>query len=165
MFEAFVFYLLATVAVGSAVAIVLARDIVRAAVWLLGALGAAAGLYFLLAAYFLGAVQLIVYVGGTLVLIIFGVMLTGRSPWARQRPSRWEVLAAALTCSLLFGTVVGVLTETDWAGRARGATEGQTVAELGRELLTTYLVPFEAVSVLLLVVMIGAAYLARVERR
>jgi len=162
--EAVVFYLFAAVAVLSAVGIVLTRNIVRAAIWLLGTLGAVAGLYFLLAANFLGAIQLIVYVGGTLVLIIFGVMLTSRVPGARLPLRRWEVVAGIAVCGLLFAALSFALLSADWASRARPREEGYTVAMIGRELLTTYLVPFEVASVLLLVVMIGAAYLARPEK-
>jgi NADH:ubiquinone oxidoreductase subunit 6 (subunit J) len=162
--EAALFYIFAAVAVLSAVGIVLTRNIVRAAIWLLGTLGAAAGLYFLLAANFLGAIQLIVYVGGTLVLIIFGVMLTSRTPGARLPLRRWEVIGGGAVCGLLFAALSFVLLKADWAARANPSEHGYTVAQIGNELLTTYLVPFEVASVLLLVVMIGAAYLARPEK-
>jgi len=162
--EAVVFYLFAAVAVVSAVGIVLTRNIVRAAIWLFGTLGAVAGLYFLLVANFLGAIQLIVYVGGTLVLIIFGVMLTSRTPGARLPLRRWEVVAGVAVCGLLFAALSIVLLKANWMSHARPSGDGYTVATIGNELLTTYLVPFEVASVLLLVVMIGAAYLARPEK-
>ncbi len=102
MLEAILFYLFAGVVAVSGLAIVLSRNIVRAAAWLLGALGGVGALYFLMAANFLGAVQLIVYAGGTLVLIIFGVMLTSRHTAAQIRPRRWEIIAGAVVCALLF---------------------------------------------------------------
>jgi NADH:ubiquinone oxidoreductase subunit 6 (subunit J) len=163
--EAVVFYLFAAVAVVSAVGIVLTRNIVRAAIWLLGTLGGVAGLYFLMAANFLGAIQLIVYVGGTLVLIIFGVMLTSRSPGARLPLRRWEIISGAAVCGLLFAALSFVLVRANWTAYATPSAELYTVARIGNELLTDYLVPFEVASVLLLVVMIGAAYLARPEKK
>ncbi len=163
MIEALLFYGFAAVAVVSALAVVLSRNIVRAAAWLLGTLGAVAGLYFLLAATFLGAIQLIVYAGGTMVLIVFGVMLTSRLPGARLPVRRWELLGGAVVCLVLSVSLIAALRQGAWTERADPAG-GPSVAAIGHELLTTYLVPFEAASVLLLAVMIGAAYLARPEK-
>ena len=88
------FYLFAAMAVVSAIGVVVSRNIVRTAVCLLFTLLGVAGLYFLLHAEFLAAVQLVVYAGGTLILIIFGVMLTSKSPFSRFGPSRIEVVVA-----------------------------------------------------------------------
>jgi len=165
MLEAVLFYLFAGVVAVSGLAIVLSRNIVRAAAWLLGALGGVGALYFLMAANFLGAIQLIVYAGGTLVLIVFGVMLTSRHAAAQARPRRWEIIAGTAVCALLFAAMSAALLRTEWSSDANPATGGYPIAEIGNELLTTYLVPFEVTSVLLLVVMIGAAYLARPERK
>ncbi|MFQ5491722.1 MAG: NADH-quinone oxidoreductase subunit J [Phycisphaerae bacterium] len=162
LFEAAAFYLFGGLAVVSALAICVSRDIVRMAVWLFATLSSVAVLYFLLAAYFVGAVQLIVYAGGTLVLLIFGVMLTNKSPWVRLEVRRGEMILGALVAGLLVLALLGVVLETQWLTTA--PAEPAAMATLGKELLTTYLVPFEAASVLLLVVMIGAAYLARQER-
>ncbi len=116
--------------------------------------------YFLLAANFLGAIQLIVYVGGTLILLIFGVMLTSKSPWARFEPPSSELFAATLVCGTLLGCLMWVLQGTAWYA-GKGAMPGASVADLGRRLLTVYLVPFEVAGVLLMIVMVGAAHLAR----
>jgi NADH-quinone oxidoreductase subunit J len=163
--EAVIFYSFAGVALLSALGVVLSQNIVRTAVCLFFTLGAMAGFYFLLAANFVGAVQLIVYAGGTLVLIIFGVMLTGRSMVAHFRPRWFEVLAGTTACGLLLVGLVAVLCREPWAGSDRPMTVAPTIEAVGVRLLTDYLVPFEVVSVLLLVAMIGAAYLARPERR
>jgi NADH-quinone oxidoreductase subunit J len=135
--------------------------------WLMGALSSAAGLYFLLGANFLGVVQLIVYAGGILVLIVFGVMLTGRSPFLRFDPRPAETALAALVGVLLFAAFSAVLLGSAWPPLpgAVPVRQAATVREIGRALLTDYLLPFEVVSVLLLAVMIGAAYLARPVRR
>ena len=163
--EAFAFYLFAGVALLSAVAIVVTRDIVRAAVGLLGTLGGVACLYFLLNANFLAAIQLIVYVGGTLILIVFGVMLTSKSPGAVFTATRRQAVVATLVALLLAGGLCTLMLQADWPKPATAApmTESPRVKDIGETLLTDYLVPFEVASVLLLVVMIGAAYLARPE--
>ncbi len=165
MFESFVFYIFAGVALASAIGCVVTTNIVRTALWLLGTLGGVAGLYFLLFANLLGAIQLIVYAGGTLILIIFGVMLTSKSPWLKFNPKRWEIAIATVVAILLFLGLTGALLSVDWNSGKSELSQNALVSQIGTALLTTYLVPFEVASVLLLVVMIGAAYLARAERR
>lgn len=160
--EAAFFYGFALVVIVSALAICISKNIVRMAVWLFITLGSVAVLYFLLAAYFIATIQLIVYAGGTLVLLIFGVMLTSKSPWARFEIKRGELLAAVVVSVLLAVALIGTLMGTEWPQDQ--PAEPHAVATLGTELLTTYLAPFEVASVLLLAVMIGAAYLARQEK-
>lgn len=160
--EAVAFYLFGGMAIAGSIGICVSRDVVRMAVCLFITLSSAALIYFLLGAYFVGVIQLIVYAGGTLILLIFGVMLTSKSPWVRFEVKRGEMLMAGLVCLLLAIGLIGTLVSTNWPEpQLRDKT---TVEHLGRELLTTYLVPFEVASVLLLVVMIGAAYLARQEK-
>jgi NADH-quinone oxidoreductase subunit J len=162
--EGIVFYVVGGAAALCALGCVLSANIVRMAVCLFGTLGSVAILYFLLAANFLGAIQLIVYAGGTLIVIIFGVMLTSKSLWARYLPKRAEIIAGAVVCIVLFLGLLAALRSTSWSS-GTSAAGGFTVEQIGTQLLTTYLVPFELASVLLLAVMIGAAYLARTERR
>jgi NADH:ubiquinone oxidoreductase subunit 6 (subunit J) len=158
--EAVLFYMVGGVAALSALGCVLFKNVVRMAVCLFGTLGAAAGLYFLMAANFLGAIQLIVYAGGTLIVIIFGIMLTSSSPKTMFNPKPVEVVVGLLACVGLFVGMTLALTRTAW-GRLAAAGGDYTLARIGESLLTTYLLPFEAASVLLLAVMIGAAYLCR----
>src|SRR6266545_888578 len=95
------FALVAALTAGSALGVVLARSVVRAAVWLLFTLIGVSLVYFLVGAEFIGAAQLIVYVGGTLVLVVFGVMLTTQGPFAGARPTRVEwVVGSALAVAL-----------------------------------------------------------------
>ena len=158
------FYLFAGMAAAAAVGLVLSRNIVRSAVCLLFTLTGVAGLYFLLGAEFLAAVQLVVYAGGTLILIIFGVMLTSKSPFAHFEPKLGEVMVAfSVAIVLLFALVLGIF-RTQFADEPIPPGD-YPVAQLGQVLLGDYLVPFEAISVLLLIVMIGAAYLAKGRRR
>jgi NADH-quinone oxidoreductase subunit J len=166
----FLFYLFAGMAGASAIGLVISRNIVRSAVCLLFTLAGVAGLYFLLSAEFLAAVQLVVYAGGTLILIIFGVMLTSKSPFSRFEPKLVEVIVAVSISAILFIALVLAIRTTFPAGSAAdlgppAGTELYPMARLGQALLGDYLLPFEIVSVLLLVVMIGAAYLAKARRR
>ena len=163
LLEPILFYAVAATIVVAVLGVCIAKNIVRMAVWLFIALGSVAMLYFLLAADFLGAIQLIVYVGGTLILLIFGVMLTSKSPWVRFEPPKLELLGAALVCGALLVALCVVLCQAVWPA-TEGAVPGASIADLGRRLVTTYLVPFEIAGVLLMIVMVGAAHLARQEK-
>src|SRR5262245_46914519 len=102
------FLIVAAATGGSALGVVLSRSVVRAAVWLLFTLIGVSLVYFLLGAEFLGAAQLIVYVGGTLVLVVFGVMLTTAGPFQlfRTKPVEWAI--GSLLAAALFGLLVAV---------------------------------------------------------
>jgi NADH-quinone oxidoreductase subunit J len=186
------FYIAAALTGLSAIMVVVTQNIVRAAAWLLFTLAGTAGVYFLLAADFIGAAQLIVYVGGTLVLVVFGVMLTAQGPFVNLRTSIGEwAFSLIVGCGLYAVLAVSVLTTT-WPSLGKepevNAATSPTTAQLGQALLGVkeatpelnmtgmgsqererrrvgYLLPFEIVSVHLLVVLIGAAYLARAKRR
>ena len=104
---AVLFYILAVLTAVSAVAVVVTQNIVRAATWLLFALAGTAGIFFLLGADFVGATQLLVYVGGTLVLVVFGVMLTAQGPFITMQigAAEWAISIAA---GLLLYSVLAV---------------------------------------------------------
>src|SRR5690349_17599181 len=104
------FYILATLTAISAVAVVLTQNIVRAATWLLFALGGTSGIFFLLGADFVGATQLLVYVGGTLVLVVFGVMLTAQGPFISMKTGAAEWAIAVTVGLLLYGVLAISLT-------------------------------------------------------
>jgi NADH-quinone oxidoreductase subunit J len=160
---AVLFYIFGGMAVISAVWVVASRNIVRTAVALLFTLVGVAGLYFMLNAEFLAAVQLVVYAGGTLILIVFGVMLTSKSPFSRFEPKLAEVMIAlSLGLVLLMALIAGIRQAV--FNNQMIETGAYPLATLGQALLGDYLVPFELSSVLLLVVMIGAAYLAKGRR-
>jgi NADH-quinone oxidoreductase subunit J len=182
------FAVVATVTAVSALGVVLSRNVVRMAVWLLFTLIGVSLLYFLLGAEFVGAAQLIVYVGGTLVLVVFGVMLTAQGPLRELRNRPGELAAGGVLGGLLFVMLIAVsfrvalpppsgddhlpgvgplglgflgVTEANPKANLTGVPEGSPV---GRTPVA-YLLPFEIVSVHLLVVLVGAAYLARAKRR
>ena len=161
--DALAFYIFATVSLAGAIGIVVTTNIVRTTICLLGTLGGVACLYFLLDANFLAVVQLIVYAGGTLILIVFGVMLTSKSPWVGFSPPKGQAIMAVLVAVLMAVGICTLVLRADWGASTGVLEQSPAVAEIGRALLTRYLVPFEVASVLLLVVMIGAAYLSRPE--
>ncbi|HVX59577.1 MAG TPA: NADH-quinone oxidoreductase subunit J [Pirellulales bacterium] len=244
--QTFLFLLYSAVACGFALLVVLSSNVVRMAFYLVVSLGATAGRFFLAGADFVGAMQLMIYVGGTLVLLVFGVMLTAQGPFVsmKTRGGDW-ILAALLAGSLLAFLAPAAFSVRDWTNAPEHAGEEHhasaapqksgarfqltasikdeatddskdeaadtagmedaetpeskdaeveqvaaatpvqkdTATRLGMGLLgarvdqledrpeelkrgmSGYLLPFEIVSVHLLVVLVGAAYLARTKRR
>lgn len=161
-----VFWTLAAVAVLSALMAATAPKIVHAAFGLMGAFFGVAGLYAMLGADFLALSQVIVYVGGILVLLVFGILLTGRTRGALGLEERPKILYPTLAGGLLlFGLLLGIR-NTDFHPTPNPPDPQPTAPEIGRAFLDPdqYLLPFELASVLLLAALIGAAYLARRRR-
>jgi NADH-quinone oxidoreductase subunit J len=188
------FLVFAVATCGSALAVVVTQNVVRMAFWLIISLGSISGLFFLLRADLVGATQLLIYVGGTVVLLIFGVMLTASGPYLRIRTSPGELALAGGVGVLFLLMIYSTVYVADWSrviSRAglpavrsgqgyNPADEGNTARPIGMkfigvsvedvgtsktQLSSGYLLPFEIVSVHLLVVLVGAAYLARAKRR
>jgi NADH-quinone oxidoreductase subunit J len=183
--HSFFFLLFGLVACGFALAVVMTNNVVHMAFYLTLSLGATSGLFFLAGADFVGAMQLLIYVGGTLVLLIFGVMLTAKGPFITMKTSAGEWILGGSVGICLLVVLFAAATRVDaWrATEAPPATAQMTASRLGMALLgarvdkleekdpvqargmSGYLLPFEIVSVHLLVVLIGAAYLARPKKR
>jgi NADH-quinone oxidoreductase subunit J len=159
MFEKMIFFLFALPAAVSGVAILLSANIVRMAFWLIAMLISVAGLYFLMGAYFLGAVQILVYVGGVAVLLVFSVMLTSRNLGDKLRPGPIETLWVIGVSGVLLAGLVLSIVRTGITPQAAAAANSP--ADIGHSLMGDFLGPFELTSVLLFVAMLGAAYLAR----
>ena len=178
------FWLFAAVTCVFAVAVVAASNIVRMAFYLVLSLGASAGLFFLAGADFVGSMQLLIYVGGTLVLLIFGVMLTAQGPFVSMKTGGGDwILAAIVGGALLVMLLNTAFSVPEWRGQKHAAQASETATPIGMGLLgvrvdkldqenpslldgmSGYLLPFEIISVHLLVVLIGAAYLARAKKR
>ena len=159
--EAVVFYVFAAVTVGSAAVVVLARSLIYSAFALLFTFFGVAGLYVLLGADFLAATQLLVYVGGILVLLLFGVMLTHKLYDLDLRSEVTQFLPGLIVAAGLFAVLVLTFNTHAVGGRARPAARAPTTAEIGRLFMGQYLLPFEAASVLLLVALMGAAMIVR----
>lgn len=158
-----VFYAFAALTVLSAFYVVFARNIVHAGFSLLFTLFGVAGLYAMLAADFLAATQVIVYIGGVLVLVLFTVMMTRIPRQGLGGRGLDRFVPAGIFALMLFALLYKVITGTPWAERDPGPAQG-TTARLGAGFLTDFVFPFEFVSLILLVAMIGAAILIR-ERR
>jgi len=181
--EEILFYLFALLTCGGAISVVICQNVVRMAFSLIISLASISALFFLLSADFVGATQLMVYVGGTIVLLIFGVMLTSSSALMQIRTSPAEgFLAAGIGVLFLSVFAFTVWSVDAWGAGASAPSPGYNTAESGNtvrplamafvglrpdksEPAPGYLLPFEIVSVHLLVVLIGAAYLARTKRR
>ncbi len=176
--HSYFFMLFAMLACAFAMGVLLTSNIVRMAFYLVLSLGATAGLYFLAGAEFVGAMQLMIYVGGTLVLLIFGVMLTAQSRFVSMkiRPDEW-ILVASLGGALLLLLLYVAFSVPEWRMEHPhpaeiSVAETKLAAPIGLALSGVrlddgigYLFPFLIVSVHLLVVLIGAGYLARTKRR
>ena len=160
--EACAFWLCACLTVGAALVAAFARSIVRAAFSLFFTLFALAGLYILLGADFIGVVQVVVYIGGILALILFGVLLTHRSQIdLTTADSRAGYLAAGTVAAMLFVVLLAVIMREEWRVLAETAPIAATTRQLGSLLLSKFLLPFEFVSITLLIALLGACYLAR----
>ncbi|HLA76775.1 MAG TPA: NADH-quinone oxidoreductase subunit J [Vicinamibacteria bacterium] len=158
--HAAVFWLFAAITVGSAAVVVLAKSLIQSAFALLFTFFGVAGLYVLLGADFLAATQLLVYVGGILVLLLFGVMLTHKLYDLDLKSEMTRLLPAAIAALTLFFVLVRLAFGTRWAS-GPGRPLAPTTAAIGEAFLGSHLLPFEVASVLLLVALIGAAMIVR----
>ncbi len=157
-----IFFGAAALTVLAALLVAMLPNILYAAVALLFSFAGVAGLYVLLSADFLAATQLLVYVGGILVLILFAVFLSNRiSDVKLNNPTHFR-LPAAVICLILFGVLSYTAVSTPFAVKTAGYQP--TTADIGELLMTRYLLPFEVASVLLLAALIGAALISRPDR-
>jgi len=155
-----IFYLFAAVTVLSAFFVVSTRNIVRAAFFLLFTFFGVSGLYVMLGADFVAIVQLIVYVGGILILLIFGVMITNKITEVEIKTGTIHTLPAAIGVGLFTGMLGAVMLGTNWLQLDTDTPES-TLSTLGNMLLNEYVLVFELLGILLLVALIGAASMAR----
>jgi NADH-quinone oxidoreductase subunit J len=155
-----IFYLFAAVTLLSAFFVVTTRNIVRAAFFLLFTFFGVAGIYVLLGADFVAIAQLIVYVGGILILLIFGVMITNKITQVDIKTGTIHTLPVAVGVGLLAGVILAVVLNTDWF-QIPTEMPKSTLSTLGSMLLNEYVLIFELLGILLLVALIGAASMAR----
>lgn len=154
-----VFYLLSAVILLSALGVVLKKNLVHSALLLTVAFIGVGGLFILLHADFLAAVQLLVYAGAVSIMIVLGIMLTRRDSMAASNPDHEHKYGAGLVSALFLLVMVGAFLITPWQSAQNSFAD--TVGGLADLMLTKYIVPFEAVAVLLLAAMIGAIILAK----
>ena len=158
----FIFYLFAAITVLSAFFVVTNRNIVYSAFFLLFTFFGVAGIYVLLGADFVAIVQLIVYVGGILILLLFGVMLTNKITNVEIKTGTINIYPAVIGVGLLSGSLLAALITSNWKTFPTEAPQ-PTTAALGTMLLQEYALIFELLGIILLIALIGAASIARRE--
>jgi NADH-quinone oxidoreductase subunit J len=151
-------------AIAGAGIVAFSRNIVHSAFALLLSFFCVAGLYIFLAADFVAATQVIVYVGGILVLILFGVMLTEKIDKVKISNQALKPLRAWLLLIVTAAVIITAILKTSWITQTP-LPPSPTTGDLGNAFLTRYLLPFEVASVLLLVALIGAIIAGRKEVR
>jgi NADH-quinone oxidoreductase subunit J len=160
-----IFYFFAIITLGSASIVVFSRNIVRAAFALLFAFIGVVGIYIFLLADFIAVTQLLVYVGGIMVLILFGIMLTSHQINVDAKTGIIQTLPAILISACTGAGLIWIFWTTDWKVSQQLLTAETTTSKIGELLLTKFLLPFEVASVVLLVALIGAAMIARREKK
>ncbi len=157
-----VFFFIAAVTVGSAAGVAFSNNIVYSAFALMGTLLGAAGLFVLLAADFVAVIQVLIYVGGILVLTLFAVMLTHRVGDVRISNRSLGRLPALVVMGLVGAVMLKAIRGTSWHQVVPGTPEPTTYA-IGDAFLGPYILPFELASVVLLAALVGAVVLSRKE--
>lgn len=159
-FTAILFYLFAILTIGSASIMVFSKNIVHSAFALMFTLIGVAAIYVLLYADFIAATQLLVYVGGILILILFGVMLTSQdSSKLNFKTVTVNLIPASVLSVGALALLAYLFTTTDWVPRSSSVPE-ETVSVLGTMLMSDYLLPFMIAGVLLLIAIIGSILMA-----
>jgi NADH-quinone oxidoreductase subunit J len=157
------FYLFALMTVISAFIVVLSKNIQRSVFALLFTLFGIAGLFLFLHADFLAATQVLIYVGGVLVLLLFGIMLTQKMVQGDVRSGRIQFVPSLVAMGILFAFLLFVIFRTPW--NVKGPADfSQTTSSIGTLLMTQWLLPFEIASILLLAALIGSVSIARARR-
>jgi NADH:ubiquinone oxidoreductase subunit 6 (subunit J) len=160
------FYTFAALAVVGAVGVVVARRVFHSALFLVLTLASLAGVFIILGADFLGAVQIVVYVGAITVLVLFGIMLTPRNVELSDVVTVGRAASGLFAAGALLVVSVVVLATSVWPrSLVTPIPDRPTIEAIGRGLFSTYVLPFEIASVLLLIAMIGAIVIAREEPR
>jgi NADH-quinone oxidoreductase subunit J len=162
-----IFFILASAIVGFSILSIFSRRILRAAIYLLFVLVAMAGLYYMMNYQFLAAVQLMLYAGGIVVLIIFSILLTSQIDSKLEAPKSSHLLAGSITA--IAGIAIALITILKFPFKPTAAEAIETnMRTIGLQLMDTgehgYALPFEVISVLLLAALVGSIYVARKSR-
>ncbi|GBC84001.1 NADH-quinone oxidoreductase subunit J [bacterium HR11] len=160
--ERILFYGLALVTLGSALVVTFGRNLVRSAFALFFTLMGMAAMFVYLAADFVAVVHILVYIGGILVLILFGIWLTHRVIDLDIRAGRIQLVPGVILGLVLMGLLGLTIRSFDLAARTP-APYRATASGIGRLLLSTYLLPFEIASVALVIALVGAIVIGRRE--
>jgi len=156
------FWVLSVLLVGSALAVVLSKNLFHAVLWLALALTGTAGIFLLLNAEFLAAVQLLLYAGGIITVVVFAIVVTERLIGERLSQTNRGVVSGALVSGGLLAIIVSTLRQRQLPLTPLPQPSDLT-GLLGKQVLTTFVLPFELLALLMLVAMLGAIYFARPE--
>ncbi|HWC04596.1 MAG TPA: NADH-quinone oxidoreductase subunit J [Methylomirabilota bacterium] len=151
----------AVLVLGASLGVVLARNLFHSVLWLALALVGTAALFVLLHAEFLAAVQVLLYAGGVVTIVVFAIMLTERLVGDTIRQTNRGILAGAVVSAAVFLAVAGTILRAPRAPAP--AATALTTATLGRAILTEWVLAFEVLGILLVAALLGALYLARAE--
>ena len=162
MLETIGFWSLAVVLVGSALAVVLSKNLFHSVLWLALALTGTAGVFLLLEAEFLAAVQLLLYAGGIVTIVVFAIVVTERLVGERITQTSRRITAGAVTSLALIALVVNAISRQPLL-TAREPLTTDLTRTIGEGVLTRFVLPFELLGVLMLAAMLGAVYFARPE--
>ena len=161
-FSDLAFWVLSVMLVGSALAVVLSKNLFHAVLWLALALTGTAGIFLLLNAEFLAAVQLRLYAGGIITVVVFAIVVTERLIGERLSQTNRGVVSGALVSGGLLAIIVNTLMQRQLPSTPL-PQPGDLTLLVGKQVLTTFVLPFELLALLMLVAMLGAIYFARPE--
>ncbi len=160
MAEQIIFFIFTLIVLGGGIGIVATKNLYYSALFLSLTLSGMAGYFVLLNAGFLAAVQVVVYVGAIAILILFAIMLSRRMMTADEPQTNRQTWLAAIVSPLLFVALLVMVLQINWPLSTAAPTDN-AVLLLGMSFLGSYVIPFEVISVLLLVALVGAIILAR----
>ena len=163
--DAALFYFLAGVILIPALAVVFSENLFHAGLSMIVSFLGIAAIYVMLSAPFVAGMQVLVYAGAIAVLLLFAFMLTHDIMKPMEGPTRVQQGSSAIACLLLAGAIGRVLMSSKWENLQGNSGEGVSLTALGTAFLSDYLVPFELISILLLITLIGAVVIARKEER
>jgi NADH-quinone oxidoreductase subunit J len=156
------FWVLSVLLVGSALAVVLSKNLFHAVLWLALALTGTAGVFLLLNAEFLAAVQLLLYAGGIITVVVFAIVVTERLIGERLSQTNRGVVSGALVSGGLLAIIVSTLMQRQLPSTPL-PQQSDLTRLVGNQVLTTFVLPFELLALLMLAAMLGAIYFARPE--
>ena len=163
MAETLAFWGLAVVLVGSALAVVLSKNLFHSVLWLALALTGTAGVFLLLEAEFLAAVQLLLYAGGIVTIVVFAIVVTERLVGERISHTNRRITAGAVTSLAFIALVVNTILRQPLPAATGKPLPADLTRAVGESVLTRFVLPFELLAVLMLAAMLGAVYFARPE--
>jgi NADH-quinone oxidoreductase subunit J len=160
--EVVAFWFLSAVLVGSALAVVLSKNLFHSVLWLALALTGTAGVFLLLDAEFLAAVQLLLYAGGIVTVVVFAIVVTEKLVGERISQTSRRITGGAVVSGALAWLIVSAVMQRPLA-MTRMPMAGDLTKELGETVLTRFVLPFELLAVLMLAGLMSAIYFARPE--